>query len=342
MRINVKFFAGTQQSPVAMDVSSFKSFGAYGIIGSKFEDASTATVEQLIADPDAVKFEASATEADGSIYAVDANTLRFDFSEEIYTYRMSETVYWVAYYQDADGNYHYTRVRNKTLTSVMDSLTSASANEKNVYTSMKTMEQAIIAYRGTLSNLTTVYPAGVNITESGISFAADNAPGSYKFAQTHSIKLIEPWGIKVNVLMVKSTNTSAAIDYAAADDYGLIFFHDKAGVYADGMSVEEMIAEAGAVVYSKSLGNATIEAGRVSAIYDQNIFTFEMDSDLYVLPFVVIDGEYHYRDTGAFNMNLIERVALFATETEKYSEAERAVYSAMVEMNEDILIFRGM
>ena len=100
------------------------------------------------------------------------------------------------------------------------------------------------------------------------------------------------------------------------------------------------MTESEAQVYSKSLGNATLVNGKVSAIYDQGIFTYEMDSDLYCMPFVVINGQYHYRNTGAFCYNLIAQVEKFAAETSRSAE-ERAVYDAMISMNEDILAYRG-
>ena len=66
-----------------------------------------------------------------------------------------------------------------------------------------------------------------------------------------------------------------------------------------------------------------------------------MDSNLYALPFVVINGQYFYRDEGAINMNLIDRLEVFAADTARPDE-ERAVYSAMIKMNEDIKVYRGI
>ena len=65
-----------------------------------------------------------------------------------------------------------------------------------------------------------------------------------------------------------------------------------------------------------------------------------MDSNLYVLPFVIIDGECYYRDNGAINLNLIERLAAFAADESQTAEA-RAVYNAMIEMNTNIKIYRA-
>ncbi len=336
LRINVTFH---KDASTALNPSTFKSYGAYGIIGYKYENADNATVENLINDPDAVKFEMSDVPAEGYIYPSTSTQLTFDFFDDLYTYRLSDTIYWVAYYEDADGNLHFTRVRNKTMPSAMDGTVGASDEVYAVFDSMRLMEETIIAYRGVATDLTSEYPAGVTIGETGINFATSPA-NSYRYSTRHSIKLIEPWGILVETKIVAATNTSKAIDYAAADDYGLIFYHDKTGKY-DGMSVAQMLAETEAQVYSKTLGNTTITAdGRVSAIYDQNIFTFEMDSNLYVLPFVIINGQCYYRDNGAINLNLIERLGVFANDASQTAEA-RAVYNAMIEMNTNIKIYRA-
>jgi len=264
----------------------------------------------------------------------------FDFYDGLYTYRLNEAVYLVTYYEDAEG-LHFSRVRSKTLVETMDGLSGVGEKESNVYTSMKAMEASVTAYRATLpsSALGTVYPAGLSITDSGIAFGADPAPGTYKFGTSVSIKLIEPWGLKADVRIVDSSN--ATIDYTTADDYGVIFFHDKDGKYTEsGMTADDILAEAGAQVYANSLGNATLAGDRVSAIYDQGIFTYEMNSNVYAMPFVVVNGQYYYRNTGAFCYNLIAQVEKFAAETSRSAE-ERAVYEAMISMNEDILAYRG-
>jgi len=58
------------------------------------------------------------------------------------------------------------------------------------------------------------------------------------------------------------------------------------------------------------------------------------------MPFVVVNGQYYYRNTGAFCYNLIAQVDKFAGETTRSAE-EIAVYNAMISMNENILIYRG-
>jgi len=341
MRVTVTYYKGQQPNHVKLNLADLTSYGAYAILGSKFEAAENATLEDLLNDADTIHFEMSDVAAEGKIYPVNATQAMFDFYDGLYTYRLNEAVYLVTYYEDAEG-LHFSRVRSKTLVETIDGLKNLSEKESNVYTSMKAMEASVTAYRATLpsSALGTVYPAGLSITDSGIAFGADPAPGTYKFGTSVSIKLIEPWGLKADVRIVDSSN--ATIDYTTADDYGVIFFHDKDGKYTEsGMTADDILAEAGAQVYANSLGNATLAGDRVSAIYDQGIFTYEMNSNVYAMPFVVVNGQYYYRNTGAFCYNLIAQVDKFAGETTTRSAEEIAVYNAMISMNENILIYRG-
>ena len=340
MRVTVTYYKGQQPNHVKLNLADLTSYGAYAILGSKFEAAENATLEDLLNDADTIHFEMSDVAAEGKIYPINATQAMFDFYDGLYTYRLNEAVYLVTYYEDAEG-LHFSRVRSKTLVETIDGLKNLSEKESNVYTSMKAMEASVTAYRATLpsSALGTVYPAGLSITDSGIAFGADPAPGTYKFGTSVSIKLIEPWGLKADVRIVDSSN--ATIDYTTADDYGVIFFHDKDGKYTEsGMTADDILAEAGAQVYANSLGNATLANSRMTAIYDQGIFTYEMDSNVYAMPFVVMNGEYYYRSNGAFCYNLIGRIEKFAGETTRSAE-EIAVYNAMISMNENILIYRG-
>ena len=335
MRINVKFADANKK---LVPLANMKSYGAYAILGSKFEASETATLEELLADPDTIYFEQAAGEAEGKIYPVSSNQARFDFTDGMYTYCLGETVYWVAYYEDANGDLFFTSVRAKTLIEVMDSLTGLAEAEANVYTSMKAMETTIIAYRSTQSNLSQTYPAGVGITESGVTIG-ENANG-YVYATSHSIKLIEPWGVMVNIQMAVKGNTSKLLDFTTADDCGLIFYHDKDGKYPDGMTPEQILAESGAQVYSKSLGSITLANNKkFYAVYDQGIYTYQMDSNLYCLPFAIVNGQSHYR-TSVISLNLIDRVGVFAENTSLSAE-EVAVYNAMLSMHANILTFRG-
>jgi len=331
LRVNVQFAKNTANNLIP--VSEFTSYGAYAIIGNKFDGT---TAEELMADPDAVKY----TSTLGNIKpgGEDATTtLTFDFYDGLYSYNLSESVYWVAYFETADGTY-YTEVIEKSLTDVADALLgkeNVSESEKAVLNSMKDLNDAVIEFRGEDADLGHVYAPGAANTGN----LGDRNTG-YAFGASHQIKLIEPWGVRVRVLMRDKTAPGGVYaDYASADDYGLIFFHDKTGKYGGTMTAEQMNAETGAKVYSKLNGNAVINANGVTAVYDHEIYTYQLDSELYCLPYIVIDGEYYY-PSSVMSWNLLAEMVEFS-ENENLDPKETAVFDAMLALYENALAHRN-
>ena len=322
LRTTVQFAKNTADNLIP--VSQFTSYGAYAIIGDKFDGA---TVEDLMADSDAVHYSSTL----GNVTAGETS-FTFDFYDGLYSYNLGETVYWVAYFVTAEGT-HYTSIQSKSLVGVADNLLGkeeVSAEEKAVLTSMKNLKDAVIALRGNDADLGTVYaPGAANPGTLG------DRNTEYQFGTGYQIKLIEPWGVRVRVLMREKTAAAGVYaDYANADDYGLIFFHDVDNKYGGAMTAAQMKAETGAFVYSKLEGNAAISANGVTAVYDHEIYTQDLDSKLYCLPYIVVDGEYYY-PANVISWNLLAEMTEYSQNTE-LSVEERAVFSAMLAMYESV------
>ena len=326
LRTYVQFAKNTQDNLI--NVSTFTDYGAYAIISNKFDGT---TAEQLMADPDAIHY----TKAAGDISANDATTLTFDFYDGLYSYNLGESIYWVAYYTDANGTY-YTEIKEKSLTDVADALLGdgdVEESEKAVLNSMKEMKDTVTALRGENADLGNVYPAGT----ANPGTLGERTTG-YLFGTSHQIKLIEPWGVRVLVQM-RDKAANAAADYESADDYGVIFFHDKTGKYGGTMTAAQLNAEEGAKVYSKLGGNAVINAGGVTAVYDHEIYTYDLDTELYCLPYIVIDGTYYYPSTVTC-WNLLAEMTEFSQDT-TLDPLETAVFDAMLEMYDNVQTHRG-
>ena len=137
----------------------------------------------------------------------------------------------------------------------------------------------------------------------------------------------------------------ATYDFADAQDYGLIFFHDKDSVYNGTMTRDQMLARNDVHIYSKSRDeSAWLESWNtkgtlgITAAYDQDIFTYEMDSELYYVAFVVDkDGNYHY--SNAYGMNIIDQMYAYYNNT-TLSNKERATFAAMIKLHESTMIHR--
>ena len=93
-----------------------------------------------------------------------------------------------------------------------------------------------------------------------------------------------------------------------------------------------------AYVYSKDQGNLSIDGTKVSVAYNKDIYTYELNSKIYCVTFVIIDGECYY--SAMTTRNLYElmgtRIANATSE-----DAEIRVYKAMRGMYESVTKFRA-
>ena len=338
-------YAPNANSTDPVYLTSILGYGAYGIIEHKTGDAAPTSWEDIIYNEKAIKFEKSFTEGDEKIsHTSNAGknrryTVMFDFYDMLYTYRMAEQVYWVTFYEDAEG-VHFTNVYHISMSELIDKI-KAEANpsdtEEAVLDDMKTLHQELIEYRGADADLgNTPYPQGVKLSESGIQFEDVNT-GSWQFGRRRQIRLIEPWGFKVTLRFKEiATNTILADPNATAADYGMIFFHDKIDRYINnGMSYETMLAQGDAMVFSKSLNNMIVDGDAVLAVYTKDIYTYQLDSELYCLPFIKIGNQY-YVPQNAVCWNLLEEMETIRDDTVNRVEKERDVLAAMVDLYYDI------
>lgn len=328
LRTTIHFATGTTKNPRILPISSFTSYGAYAIIGNKFEGT---TAEELLADPDTVVYSSTAGNIAPSENAPTTN-LVFDFYDGLYSFNLEESIYWIAYYEDADG-FHYTGLQSQSLIGVADMLlgsSSVSASQKAILSSMKEMKDTVIALRGEDAELGAVYPAGVANT-----IALGRRNDGYAVGTSHQIKLIEPWGIRVTTLM-HETATLEPADYQSADDCGLIFYHDKTGAYGGTMTAAQMVNKTTAQVYSKKNGNLTVNSGSIVAVYDHEIYTYNLDTELYCLPYIVVEGKYYYPET-AICWNLLDEMVSFSG-NEAIDPLQTAVFEAMINYYNNVIL----
>ncbi len=339
LRVNVTFY--TEKNGTPIDLSTFKSYGAYAIIAGEYGDGIPATWEDIVNNPNASQFKMADGAGDYNMYATSATTAVFDFYDGLYTYRLAENVYWVAYYEDADGNIHFSSVLKPVVTQKIDEIinNSRSDTEKVVLNTMKGLHSALIAFRGVDAELGKDYTNDEGALNYNQGLKAPTANSTYQYGKTHRIRLIEPWGLMVSI-QIRDKSTSTMVDFNTAANYGMIFFHDKKGEYNGDMLAEQILARNDVYVYSKELGNVNVEDGKMIAIYAKDIYTSELDSDVFCLPFVVdANGNYHYAKS-AFCMNLIDEMYAFHNRAGLKNE-ERATFRKMIELYESTIVHFG-
>ena len=340
LRVNVTFYTEKNGTPIALN--SLKSYGAFAIIANEYGDGVPTTWEDLLNSENVVQFKKAASAGDYNMYPTSDTTATFDFYEGLYTYRLAEHVYWVAYYED-DAGIHFTgSVMEPVITEKIDNIMgkSESNTEKVLLRSLKELHAALIAFRGEDADLgNTDYAEGVmNI---GLDLGTTNANG-YKFGKSHRIRLIEPWGLMVS-FQVKPNSGAVYTDddfealVAAGGTYGMIFYHDKECAYNGDMRADQILARNDVYVYSQALGNVVVENGKMTAVYTESISTSILDSDFYCLPFVVdAQGNYHY-SKNAFCMNLLDEMFAYNNKVGLKNE-ERETFRKMIELYESTLV----
>ena len=348
LRVNVTFY--TEKNGTALNLSSFKSYGAYAVIGYKYGDGTTAPTswEDIVNDPNAVQFKKADNEGNGNMFASSSTTATFDFYDGLYTYRLAESVYWVAYYEDANG-IHFTEVMNPVLMDKVTNIIGKIAGDADqdtqriVLEHMQQLHYALKDFRGEDAEFGNIYEPGVLNYNQNLG---ENTTGGtkYQFGRSHRIRLIEPWGIMINMQVRAGGVTYGEADFEAAQDYGLIFFHDKDSVYNGAMTRDQMLARNDVYIYSNDRGNAWLESWNtagtpaITAAYDLDIFTYEMDSELYYMAFVVdAEGNYHY--SNAYCLNIIDQMYAYYNNTTLKGE-ERLTFKAMIQLHESTLIHR--
>ena len=341
MKINVRV---TDASYTTIDYTTVKDYGVYairrGLLSDPNMDVLDMTIEFLKNEENAIHY----TMEEGTAVQ-SGNYITFIFSEGLFTYRLKEDVVWVAYYETEDGIYA-TPVQQRNLYDLMysrkDSLSSTySAEEKAVYADMVELYAKITDYRSDFDTLTDSVPQDTaTLANTDILFGDATTDGKYGFARVQQIGLIEPWGMRLNTRIYSADNTSGYVDYDALTDFGVIVFHDKAGTI-DAENLNEVgeflnIADKeNTYVFSDSQNTTTVSGKYAASIFNEAIYTYQLDSTVYYM-FFAQDGEnFYYSQVYATNIRTLAAERSVSTST-TYTEKEKATYAAMVELCDSI------
>ena len=118
-------------------------------------------------------------------------------------------------------------------------------------------------------------------------------------------------------------------------------FHDKTGAYSYD-NVGDLLNHPNqdeVYVYSKSNGRAVIDGNYFSADYDHEVYTWQLNSDLYFAFYIVVDGEYHYVNFRCTNIKALAAERAVSTST-TYKEDEKLVYGDMVALYDAVKAYR--
>ncbi len=259
----------------AIDNAKFSDYGFYVLPSYKAEG----TVDAAAVIAQGKAFGKDACEiVDGYFVAT--------YSDDIYTYMMGADIYYVEYVV-IDGETLYSGMGTTSLAQTIDDRLAVIngdtqfAAEINILNAMKSVYEASVVYRG--SEYTPVEDMTIPGIEAG-RFDNITLNTEYKFGTNYAVKIVEPWGIQFRTRFVDSaTMTTAALsDFV---DYGFVII--KASNLDGEATVANIIADADAKLLSKSNGLAKQDGNTnyMMAIYDEDIFTYEMQDDYYFIRF---------------------------------------------------------
>lgn len=344
LRIN---FLVMDSSGKVVSPSQMQDYGAYAIRMSQLENAEsviassdyTAILEAARTTAYTKGVEATVHEPDNhavfkaTIYGSDA--MSFRYRENIYTYEMGDPIVYFVWYIDADG-LHYSPIYSQSIIDLVNTYkdrTNIKQDERDVYYAMSKLYDDLIVHRG--SGATTL-PTSELYKVGEANLGAPTVDNAYTFMRDQQIILLEPWGLRVNGLAMYN---NTVLDYNDLEDCGVIVYHAKDNTVPQ--NAVEMLSKSNAYVFSKKLGNAFREvlygSPAICARYRNEIYTYELDSTLCYMFYVVKDGNYYYSNVLSDN---IKTLTENRASSGNYKETEREVYKDILQLYETITIYR--
>lgn len=206
--------------------------------------------------------------------------------------------------------------------------------EREVYKYMAQLEVDITDYRSDFTNITKSEPQKApTLGEYPLGNTATNKP--YVFGHNVQIRLVEPWGMKVNA-MAADASTKKVIDYSNVKDYGVIIHFDNNRAY----TVDELLANKNAYVFSMKNGDATLDGNYITATYKKDLYTYQLNTNAYTVFYVEDEDGVHYSSLKVRNLYdlMLERAV---DTTGNFTEKEKLVYVDMVNLYEAVTAYRS-
>ena len=341
LKANLLVYTDSISNPI--DYATLKDYGAYFIRKSELEDKdatqSTLTVEEILNNPNTVK----KSKKEGTA-GIDGSLLTANYDKGLYTYEMGDSIFVLFYVEDAAG-IQYAPIRERNIKSLLDERknnTQSYTNvlERNVYDKMSVLEGNVKKYRAQFDEVTRLPDMSApklseHVSENGVF--TEETVKTYTFGNSVQLVLVEPWGLKVNAKVQKS---GKLIDYNSVEEYGAIVFYDTAGEIAGGkMTAEELRTKSDAYVFSSKVGDATIDGSLITALYNKGIYTYQLNSNAYVMFYVKDADGYHYGDVKVRNAYELAKTR-GADTSGNYGEQEKIVYQDIVTMYETVTAYR--
>lgn len=229
---------------------------------------------------------------------------------DIYIFQMKNPVY-VAFDFDYDGVRYTSAIKDRSLYNVNETYITEATNgyhstytnrQYNFLTAMKNMYTAISKVCTSESDV----PEYPHYT----SFDCETLENAdlFEFHTSAAIRNIEPWGYKIeseiesNIQIMgyglDDEGEDVDVDWSQFDDFGILVYMSDKDVAP---SLETVLTSKETANYSNSDGNVFYEDNSIIAYYFDGIKTVDIEKNIYVVSYAVIDGEYTYSAPIQFN-----------------------------------------
>ena len=276
----------------------------------------------------------------GNGVTVEGSVLTATYDKKLYTYQFSDSVFVMFYIVPFEGaDPIYAPIRERNLSELIRTRKDDNAipvKERNVYAGMIQLETDILDYRADFDD-PSVPPEqnAPTLSETSLSGAIANT-GKYSFGHTVQIRLVEPWGLKVNArVYTQGMSSSESIDYSDLIDYGVIMVMDN---NASITTAEDFLARPDAYVFSKANGEAQISGNVITATFSKGIYTYLLDSNVYVMFYVKDADGYHF---GAVKERNVYELMNTRRNDAAILAKEKALYNDMVNLYDVVTTYRA-
>jgi len=342
LKANAVAYIEDANTPI--DYASLKDYGAYFVRKSDLVKQTvtqeTLTTQEIIDNANVVK----CSKADGTA-KIDGRFITASYNKGIYTYELDDSVF-VMFYVENDFGIQYAPIRERNIKDLVEARKNDSVNftnvlERNVYAGMDALKNTVDVYRAQFSEIKQLpaqdAPTLAEFTAENGVFTAETSV-DYTFSNSVQIVLVEPWGLKFNAKVSKK-GESTKIDYSSIEEYGAIVFYDTQGEMENGMTKDDLMTKENAYVFSSKNNDAYEDGQFISALYNKGIYTYQLDSNAYVMFYVKDANGYHYGEVKT--RNAYDLATARAQDTVNFPKTEeRAVYASMMDMYDAVTKYR--
>lgn len=275
----------------SIPLAEFSDYGVYVLPSFLAEEGAEITLDYLVANGKELSL------SNGEVTENDGVYFKAYYTDGIYTYMMGAPIYYIEFAVSNGVKVFRDAVQETSLATVLENNKSSSESEANVIATMQDLYTSVVEHRG--DQYTPTEKVDIpRVADTEFPEIAENNTLGYVFGTTRQPKLIEPWAIRFESRLREYTG-GPTLNPTEVDDYGIVLLRGN-DVNAAPATVNEIITNAKSYVMSKSNGmmsDVPEKAGYFATVFDDMIYTYQMDEEFYYARYYIKDDVMYICDT---------------------------------------------